>query len=52
MLYIVHILRDVGQVLTKYVKVKVNCSCYRLGVAQRVGIGIALLFHDRGTRRG
>jgi len=23
-----------------------------LGVAQRVGGGIALLFHDRGTRRG
>jgi len=25
---------------------------YRTGVAQRVGKGIALLFHDRGTRRG
>jgi len=25
---------------------------YRPGVAQRVGRGIALLFHDRGTRRG
>ena len=25
---------------------------HRLGVAQRVGRGIALLFHDRGTRRG
>jgi len=24
----------------------------RPGVAQRVGTGIALLFHDRGTRRG
>ena len=24
----------------------------QLGVAQRVGRGIALLFHDRGTRRG
>jgi len=24
----------------------------RPGVAQRVGRGIALLFHDRGTRRG
>ena len=34
------------------VKVKVNLSCYRPGVAQRVGRGIALLFHDRGTRRG
>ena len=27
-------------------------SCYRPGVAQRVGSGIALLFHDCGTRRG
>ena len=33
-------------------KVKVKCSRYRPGVAQRVGRGIALLFHDRGTRRG
>ena len=31
---------------------KVQCSRYRPGVAQRVGRGIALLFHDRGTRRG
>ena len=34
------------------VKVKVKFSHYRPGVAQRVGRGIALLFHDRGTRRG
>ena len=27
-------------------------SHYRAGVAQRVGTGIALLFHDRGTRSG
>jgi len=27
-------------------------SRYMPGVAQRVGRGIALLFHDRGTRRG
>jgi len=33
-----------------YVKVKI--SRYRPGVAQRVGRGIALLFHDRSTRRG
>jgi len=36
-------------------KLKLNvkrCSRYRSGVAQRVGTGIALLFHDRGTRRG
>jgi len=32
-------------------KVKVKCSRYRPGVAQRVGRGIAVLFHDRGTRR-
>ena len=30
----------------------VKCSCYRPGVAQRVGRGIALLFHDRRTGRG
>ena len=34
------------------IKVKVKCSRYRPGVAQRVGRGIAVLFHDRGTRRG
>jgi len=33
-------------------KVTVKFSRYRPGVAQRVGRGIALLFHDRGTRRG
>ena len=32
--------------------IKVKWSRYRPGVAQRVGRGIALLFHDRGTRRG
>ena len=31
---------------------KVKWSRYRSGVTQRVGRGIALLFHDRGTRRG
>ena len=31
---------------------KVKWSLYRPGVAQRVGRGISLLFHDRGTRRG
>ena len=35
-----------------YIKVKVKCSLYRPGMAQRVGRGIALLFHDRVTRRG
>ena len=33
-------------------KVKVKWSRYRTGVAQRVCRGIALLFHDRGTRTG
>jgi len=31
---------------------KVKWSRYRPGVAQRLGRGIAVLFHDRGTRRG
>jgi len=35
-----------------YIKVKVKCSRYKPGVAQRVGRGIAVLFHYRGTRRG
>jgi len=30
----------------------IKWSRYRPGVAQRVGRGIALLFHDRGTRTG
>jgi len=33
-------------------QVKVKWSRYRPGVAQRVGRRIALLFHDRSTRRG
>ena len=31
---------------------KVKWSRYRPGVAQRLGRGIALLFHDHGNRRG
>jgi len=34
------------------VKVKVKYSLLQAYVAQRVGRGIALLFLDRGTRRG
>jgi hypothetical protein len=34
------------------IKVKVKFSRYRPGVAQRVDRGIAILFRDRGTRRG
>ena len=30
---------------------EVKCSCYKPGVAQRVGRGIALLFLDHGSRR-
>ena len=33
-------------------KVKVKCSRYRPGMAQSMGWGLALLFHDRDTRRG
>jgi len=33
-------------------KVKVKFPRHRPGMAQGVGRGIALLFHDRGTRRG
>ena len=33
-------------------KVNVKCSRYRPSVAQRVIRSIALLFHDRGTRKG
>jgi len=39
------------KVITEY-KRKIRWSRYRPVVAQRVGRGIALLFHDRGTRRG
>ena len=34
------------------VSVKVKRSRYRPGVAQMASRGIALLFHERGTRRG
>jgi len=40
------------QIYSSGSKVKVKWSRYRPAVAQRVGRGIALLFHDRGTRRG
>jgi len=35
-----------------YIVKKVKLSRWGLAVAQRVGRGIALLFHDRGTKRG
>jgi len=35
-----------------YIGCKGKGKGYRPGVAERVGRGIALLFHDRGTRRG
>ena len=37
---------------TRLSKVKVKWSRYRAGLVQKVGRGIALLFHDRDTRRG
>jgi len=53
-----HLLHPVWSVVLPYstltfkiLKVKIKCSSYKPGVAQRVGRGIALLFHDRGTRR-
>jgi len=42
----VHLTRSVG------IRVNVKWSRYRPGVAQRVDRGIALLFHDHGTKRG
>ena len=41
-----------GSLDTVNIMVKVNWSRYRPGVALKVGRGIALHFHDRGTRRG
>jgi len=46
------VLLRIWKIPSKKVKVKVKWSLYRPGVAQRVGRDIALLFHDRGTRRG
>ena len=45
-----HVIRGLFIVLNQAKNVKF--SHYRPGVAQRVGRGIAVLFHDRGTRRG
>ena len=42
---------DGSWILMTFIK-KVKCSRYRPDVAQKVGRGIALLFHDGGTRRG
>jgi len=42
----------VKHLLQNLLRERVKCSHYRPGVAQRVGRGIALLFHDRGTRKG
>jgi len=41
-----------SQLIIIIIIIKVKWSRYRPGMAQRVGRGIALLFHDRGTRRG
>jgi hypothetical protein len=52
--FIIYVLYEaIKCILSSFVfKASVKCSLYRPGVAQRVGRGIALLFHDRGTRRG
>ena len=47
-----NLLHLVGCLHRWFIHVKVKCSRYRLGVAQRVDRGTALLFHDCGTRRG
>ena len=47
---LLHIYWGTYKTIRNYTKVK--WSRYRPGVAQRVGRGIALLFHDRSTRRG
>jgi len=44
--------RATGRAESQAIKGKGKSSRYRPGVAQRVGRGIALHFHDRGTRRG
>jgi hypothetical protein len=41
-----------GVVFVIWKEKKVKWSRYMPGLAQRVGRGIALLFHNRGTRRG
>ena len=38
--------------MSDWINKKLKWSRYRPSVAQRVGRGITLLFHDRGTRRG
>jgi len=47
-----HVLGSSATIVYSKKKVKVKWFRYRPGVAQRVSRGIALLFHDRGTRRG
>jgi hypothetical protein len=53
MVYVVLFVCEYVGITTKFIiKIKVNQPRYRPDVAQRVGRGIALLFHDLGTRRG
>ena len=44
--------KKIYYIVTLQRKVKIKFSHYRPSVGQRVGRGIALLFHDRGTRKG
>jgi len=50
--WLLFIKSDLRWILKTVKKKKVTFSRFRPGVAQRVGRGIALLFHDRGARRG
>ena len=49
-----YLLHDLSRFTAHHQEVnsKVKWSRYRPGVSQSLGRGIALLFHDRGTRRG
>jgi len=51
-IYLVYTITNMLWLNLLLLKVKVKWSRYRPGVAQRVGRGIALLFHDHSTRRG
>ena len=51
-LYKFYVKRASCQEQLSEIKVKVKVSCYGPGVAQMVGRGVAVLFHDLGTIRG
>ena len=50
---IINLKRSYANIMFYYITVgEVEWSRYRLGLDQRLGRGIAVLFHDRGTRSG